>query len=153
MAKSKENSKRINFSSIKRVIDYPDFLDVQLKSYHDFLQLDTPAEKREQEGLYKVFSENFPISDSRDNYLLEFTDYLVDPPKYSVTECIDRGLTFSVPLKAKLQDARRGAKRCGIRAPGERCCPGGDSVAAPRSGLESTAQKDIPSISKSNFRK
>ncbi len=103
MAKSKENTKRINFSSIKRVIDYPDFLDVQLKSYHDFLQLDTPAEKREQEGLYKVFSENFPISDSRDNYLLEFTDYLVDPPKYSVTECIDRGLTFSVPLKAKLR--------------------------------------------------
>jgi len=103
LTKPKDTNKRINFSSIKRVIDYPDFLDVQLKSYRDFLQLDTPAEKREQEGLYKVFSENFPISDSRDNYLLEFTDYLVDPPKYNVAECVDRGLTFSVPLKAKLR--------------------------------------------------
>jgi len=96
-------SGRKNFSSIKRVIDYPDFLNVQRQSFKDFFQLDTPAEKRVQEGLYKVFSENFPISDSRENYVLEFIDYLVDPPKYDVDECIDRGLTNSVPLKAKLR--------------------------------------------------
>ena len=100
---SKNQSSRINFSSIKSVIDYPDFLDIQLQSFMDFFQLETPAEKRSQEGLFKVFSENFPISDSRENFVLEFIDYLVDPPKYSVDECIDRGLTYSVPLKAKLR--------------------------------------------------
>ncbi len=94
---------RISFSSIKSVIDYPDFLDIQLQSFRDFFQLETAAEKRTQEGLFKVFSENFPISDSRENFVLEFIDYLVDPPKYSVDECIDRGLTYSVPLKAKLR--------------------------------------------------
>jgi len=97
------NNKRINFASIKSVRDYPDFLDVQLKSFKDFFQLDTPAEKRDKEGLYKVFMENFPISDSRDNFVLEFVDYTVDPSKYNVEECIERGLTFSVPLKAKLR--------------------------------------------------
>ncbi len=102
MANKKENS-RINFSSIKKVIDYPDFLDIQIQSFQDFFQLETPAEKREQEGLFKVFSENFPISDSRENFVLEFIDYIVDPPKYSVDESIDRGLTYSVPLKAKLK--------------------------------------------------
>lgn len=96
-------TERINFARIKTVRDYPDFLDVQLKSFVDFFQLDTPAQKRTQEGLFKVFSENFPISDSRENFILEFVDYLVDPPKYSVDECIDRGLTYSVPLKAKLR--------------------------------------------------
>lgn len=96
-------SERINFSSIKSVIDYPDFLKVQLQSFEDFFQLETPAEKRIQEGLFKVFSENFPISDSRDNFVLEFIDYMVDPPKYNVDESIDRGLTYSVPLKAKLK--------------------------------------------------
>ncbi len=100
---NKTNTGRINFSSIKSVIDYPDFLNVQLQSFKDFFQLETPAEKRVQEGLFKVFSENFPISDSRDNFLLEFIDYMVDPPKYNVDECIDRGLTYSVPLKAKLK--------------------------------------------------
>ncbi|MEQ8881405.1 MAG: DNA-directed RNA polymerase subunit beta, partial [Cyclobacteriaceae bacterium] len=94
---------RINFSSIKSVIDYPDFLDVQLKSFEDFFQLDTPSENREDEGLYKVFMENFPITDSRENFVLEFVDYTVDPPKYSVEESIERGLTYSVPLKAKLR--------------------------------------------------
>ncbi len=94
---------RVNFSSIKSVLDYPDFLDVQLKSFRDFFQLDTPAEMREEEGLYKVFKENFPIADSRENFVLEFIDYTVDPPKYSVEECIERGLTYSVPLKAKLR--------------------------------------------------
>ena len=94
---------RINFSSIKKVLDYPDFLDIQSQSFKDFFQLETPPEKRQNEGLFKVFSDNFPISDSRDIFLLEFVDYLVDPPKYSVDECIDRGLTYSVPLKAKLR--------------------------------------------------
>ena len=94
---------RINYSSIKTVRDYPDFLDVQLKSFRDFFQLDTAAEKREKEGLYKVFMENFPISDSRDNFVLEFVDYTVDPSKYQIEECIERGLTYSVPLKAKLR--------------------------------------------------
>ncbi|ELR69698.1 DNA-directed RNA polymerase beta subunit [Fulvivirga imtechensis AK7] len=102
MATKKDNS-RISFSSIKKVIDYPDFLDIQLQSFKDFFQLETPAEKRQQEGLFKVFSENFPITDSRENFVLEFIDYIVDPPKYSVDESIDRGLTYSVPLKAKLK--------------------------------------------------
>ena len=102
MATQKQNG-RINFSSIKSVIDYPDFLDIQLQSFQDFFQLETPAEKREKEGLFKVFAENFPISDSRENFVLEFVDYMIDPPKYSVDECIDRGLTYSVPLKAKLR--------------------------------------------------
>ncbi|EMR04060.1 DNA-directed RNA polymerase subunit beta [Cesiribacter andamanensis] len=102
MANTK-NNERINFASIKTVLDYPDFLDVQLQSYMDFLQLETPADKRTQEGLYKVFMENFPISDSRENFVLEFVDYMLDPPKYTVEECIDRGLTYSVPLKAKLR--------------------------------------------------
>jgi DNA-directed RNA polymerase subunit beta len=96
-------TERINFSSIKTVIDYPDFLEVQLQSFMDFFQLETPPEKRTQEGLFKVFSENFPITDSRENYVLEFVDYMVDPPKYSVEECVERGLTYSVPLKAKLR--------------------------------------------------
>jgi DNA-directed RNA polymerase subunit beta len=99
----KTNTGRIDFSSVEKVIDYPDFLDLQLQSFQDFLQIDTPAEKRQNEGLYKVFAENFPISDSRENFVLEFVDYTIDPPKYSVDECIDRGLTFSVPLKAKLR--------------------------------------------------
>jgi len=100
---SKNKSERINFSSIKSVIDYPDFLKIQLQSFKDFFQLETPAEQRIQEGLFKVFSENFPISDSRENFVLEFIDYMVDPPKYSVDESIERGLTYSVPLKAKLK--------------------------------------------------
>ncbi len=84
-------------------MNYPDFLEVQLKSFHDFFQLDTTAENRLGEGLYKVFSENFPISDTRNNFVLEFLDYFVDPPRYSIDECIERGLTYSVPLKAKLK--------------------------------------------------
>jgi DNA-directed RNA polymerase subunit beta len=102
LAKKNSNG-RIDFSSIDRVIDYPDFLDLQLQSFQDFLQIETPAEKRQNEGLFKVFAENFPISDSRENFVLEFVDYTIDPPKYNVDECIDRGLTFSVPLKAKLR--------------------------------------------------
>ncbi|MBB3700592.1 DNA-directed RNA polymerase subunit beta [Flammeovirga yaeyamensis] len=94
---------RKNFAKAKRVLDYPDFLDVQFKSFHNFFQIDTPPELREDEGLYKVFMENFPITDSRENFLLEFIDYTIDPPKYTVDECVERGLTFSVPLKAKLK--------------------------------------------------
>ena len=99
----KDLSSRIDFSKLTNLIEYPDFLDVQLQSYKDFFQLETPPENRDTEGLFKVFIENFPISDSRDNFVLEFIDYTVDPPKYSVTECIDRGLTYSLPLKAKLR--------------------------------------------------
>jgi DNA-directed RNA polymerase subunit beta len=93
---------RINFASIKNPLDFPDFLAIQLKSFQDFLQLDAPLENRKNEGLYKVFTENFPISDTRNNFVLEFLDYSVDPPRYTIEECIDRGLTYSVPLKAKL---------------------------------------------------
>ncbi len=100
---STTDNQRINFASIKSPIDYPDFLEVQLKSFQDFLQLDTPPEKRKNEGLYKVFSESFPITDTRNNFVLEFIDYYVDPPRYSIEECIERGLTYSVPLKAKLK--------------------------------------------------
>ena len=94
---------RINFASIKNPLSYPDFLEVQLKSFQDFLQLDTPPEKRNNEGLYKVFAENFPISDTRNNFVLEFLDYYIDPPRYTIDECLERGLTYSVPLKAKLK--------------------------------------------------
>ncbi|KAA3648511.1 MAG: DNA-directed RNA polymerase subunit beta [Bacteroidetes bacterium] len=94
---------RVNFASIKNKLDYPDFLDIQLKSFQDFFQLDTSPEFRDSEGLYKVFSENFPITDARNQFVLEFLDYFVDPPRYSIEECIDRGLTYSVPLKAKLK--------------------------------------------------
>ncbi|HCM19464.1 MAG TPA: DNA-directed RNA polymerase subunit beta, partial [Porphyromonadaceae bacterium] len=93
---------RINFASIKNPLDYPDFLEIQLKSFHDFLQLDATPENRKNEGLYKVFTENFPIADTRNNFVLEFLDYYVDPPRYTIEECIDRALTYSVPLKAKL---------------------------------------------------
>ena len=82
---------------------YPDFLDVQLKSFKDFLQLDTPSELRKNDGLYKVFAENFPIADTRNNFVLEFLDYYIDPPRYSIEECLERGLSYSVPLKAKLK--------------------------------------------------
>jgi len=98
-----DSNGRVSFASTKTVIEYPDFLDIQLQSFQDFFQLETPAENRTQEGLYKVFAENFPITDSRENFVLDFVDYTIDPPKYSVDECIDRGLTYSVPLKAKLR--------------------------------------------------
>ncbi len=96
-------NKRINFATIKHTIEYPDFLDIQLKSFQDFFQLETTSDNRQKEGLYKVFNENFPITDSRNNFVLEFLDYFIDPPRYSIEECIERGLTYSVPLKAKLK--------------------------------------------------
>ena len=98
-----ENKPRVNFASVKNPYPYPDFLDVQLKSFSDFLQLDTPPEERKNDGLYKVFTENFPITDTRNNFVLEFLDYFVDPPRYSIDECLERGLTYSVPLKAKMK--------------------------------------------------
>jgi DNA-directed RNA polymerase subunit beta len=101
MSSNKANQ-RINFASIKNPLDFPDFLEVQLQSFQDFIQLDTPPESRKKEGLYKVFTENFPITDTRNNFVLEFLDYYVDPPRYSIDDCVDRGLTYSVPLKAKL---------------------------------------------------
>ena len=99
----KANNQRVNFASIKDPMPCPDFLEVQLKSFEDFLQLDTPPEKRVNDGLYKVFAENFPIADTRNNFVLEFLDYYIDPPRYSIAECLERGLTYSVPLKAKLK--------------------------------------------------
>ena len=95
-------NQRVNFATVKSPMPYPDFLDVQLKSFKDFLQLDTPPEKRKNDGLYKVFSENFPIADTRNNFVLEFLDYYIDPPRYTIEEGLERGLTYSVPLKAKL---------------------------------------------------
>ncbi|MDD2601679.1 MAG: DNA-directed RNA polymerase subunit beta, partial [Prevotella sp.] len=94
---------RVNFAKVHNPFPYPDFLDVQLKSFKDFLQLDTPPEERKNDGLYKVFAENFPITDTRNNFVLEFLDYFIDPPRYTQAECLERGLTYSVPLKAKMK--------------------------------------------------
>ena len=96
-------NQRISFASTRNQLDYPDFLEIQLKSFADFFQLETTPENRKNEGLYKVFSENFPISDTRNNFVLEFIDYFIDPPRYSIDECVERGLTYSIPLKAKLK--------------------------------------------------
>ncbi|MDF1547488.1 MAG: DNA-directed RNA polymerase subunit beta [Bacteroidales bacterium] len=96
-------STRISFAKTKNQLEYPDFLEIQLKSFQDFFQLDTTPEKRKQEGLFKVFAENFPITDTRNNFVLEFIDYYIDPPRYTIEECLERGLTFSIPLKAKLK--------------------------------------------------
>lgn len=98
----KTNTKRINFATSK-ILEYPDLLEVQLKSFKDFFQLETTPENRRDEGLYRVFQEIFPIEDTRNNYKLEFIDYFIDPPLYSIDECLERGLTYSVPLKAKLR--------------------------------------------------
>ncbi len=102
MSKEKKAA-RINFSSSQSPFEYPDFLEIQLKAFKDFFQLETSPENRHNEGLYRVFAENFPITDARNNFVLEFLDYFVDPPRYSIEECLERGLTYSVPLKAKLK--------------------------------------------------
>ena len=94
---------RVNFASVHNPYPFPDFLDVQLKSFKDFLQLETPPEERKNDGLYKAFAENFPITDTRNNFVLEFLDYYIDPPRYTIDECLERGLTYSVPLKAKMK--------------------------------------------------
>ena len=98
-----KKAERINFSSIVNRTDYPDFLDIQIKSFQDFFQLETKSEERGTEGLYNTFMENFPITDTRNQFVLEFLDYFIDPPRYSIEECIERGLTYSVPLKARLK--------------------------------------------------
>ncbi|ASS47504.1 MAG: DNA-directed RNA polymerase subunit beta [Candidatus Fluviicola riflensis] len=103
MATTSNTLTRINFASSKNQFAYPDFLDIQLKSFQEFFQLETTPENRESEGLYKVFAENFPITDTRNQFVLEFLDYFIDPPRYTIEECIERGLTYSVPLKAKLK--------------------------------------------------
>jgi DNA-directed RNA polymerase subunit beta len=100
---SATQTERLNFSSVQNKPDYPDFLDIQIKSFQDFFQLETKSEERGEEGLYKTFMENFPITDTRNQFVLEFLDYFVDPPRYSIQECIERGLTYSVPLKARLK--------------------------------------------------
>ena len=97
------SSHRISFASIKSQLDYPDFMDIQLRSFKDFFQLETKPDDRKDEGLYRTFSENFPITDARNQFVLEFIDYFVDPPRYSEQECIERGLTYSLPLKARLK--------------------------------------------------
>ena len=96
-----KHAERLNFSSIVNTTDYPDFLDIQIKSFQDFFQLDTKSEERGDEGLYNTFMENFPITDTRNQFVLEFLDYFIDPPRYTIEECIERGLTYSVPLKAR----------------------------------------------------
>ena len=103
MAIKKIESKRVNFGKIKHGTESPDLLEIQLKSFQEFFQLETTPENRSNEGLYKVFQENFPITDARNIFLLEFLDYFVDPPRYTIEECMQRGLTYSVPLKAKLR--------------------------------------------------
>lgn len=103
MSKNIISAERVNFASIGKVIDYPDFLDIQVQSFGEFFQLETSSENRKNEGLFKVFAENFPITDTRNIFVLEFLDYFVDPPRYNTDECIERGLTYAVPLKAKLK--------------------------------------------------
>ena len=100
---TKNTTERINFATSQMIKEYPDFLDIQVKSFQDFFQLQTKAEERGEEGLYKTFMDNFPITDTRNQFVLEFLDYFVDPPRYSIQECIERGLTHSVPLKARLK--------------------------------------------------
>ena len=98
-----KNSQRTSFAGAKHTPEYPDFLDIQIKSFQDFFQLETKSDERNEEWLFNTFKENFPISDTRNQFLLEFLDYFVDPPRYTIQECIERGLTYSVPLKARLK--------------------------------------------------
>ena len=101
-AKKTAEERRINFGKIKLPDSYPDLLEIQLKGFQEFFQLETTPENRTNEGLFRVFQENFPITDARNIFVLEFLDYFIDPPRYSIEECMHRGLTYSVPLKAKL---------------------------------------------------
>ncbi len=103
MSANTNRSQRVSFSKIKHHLDYPDCLDIQLQSFKDFFQLETTPDNRDREGLYRVFMENFPINATRSIFTLEFLDYFIDPPRYTIEECIERGLTYSVPLKAKLR--------------------------------------------------
>ena len=96
-------TQRVNFSQMQKQMPYPDFLDIQLKSFREFFQMESTPEERRKEGLFKVFTESFPIADTRNNFILEFLDYYVDHPRYTIEECLQRGLTYAVPLKAKLK--------------------------------------------------
>ena len=98
-----ENKNRVGFASAKLTPNYPDFLDIQIKSFQDFFQLETKSSERAEEGLFNTFKENFPITDTRNQFVLEFIDYFIDPPRYNIQECIERGLTYAVPLKARLK--------------------------------------------------
>ena len=98
-----KQTERVHFASAKSIPEYPDFLDIQIKSFQDFFQLETKSDARGNEGLFNTFMENFPITDTRNQFVLEFLDYFVDPPRYNIQECIERGLTYSVPLKARLK--------------------------------------------------
>jgi len=102
MSSTKVNN-RVNFGKIKHLADAPDLLEVQIQSFKDFFQLETTPDKRNIEGLFRVFRENFPITDTRNIFVLEFLDYFIDPPRYTIEECMERGLTYAVPLKAKLR--------------------------------------------------
>lgn len=97
------STKRINFASTQNTYDYPDFLEIQLKTFREFFQFNSTHEERKNEGLYKVFTDNFPITDTRNNFVLEFLDYSLDPPRYSIDECLERGLSYSLPFRAKLK--------------------------------------------------
>ena len=111
---SKLINNRVNFASVRTPMPTPDFLDVQLKSFQDFLQLDTPPELRKYDGLYKVFSENFPITDTRNNFVLEFLDYFIDPPRYSIDECLVGWSVFhnkDQQVQTKFENAFRLQKR------------------------------------------
>uniref|UniRef100_A0A1B6DRW6 DNA-directed RNA polymerase n=1 Tax=Clastoptera arizonana TaxID=38151 RepID=A0A1B6DRW6_9HEMI len=99
----KKEIKKINFASVKTKLKYTDFLEIQLKSFNNFLKIDSNFENRKNEGLYKAFIENFPISDAKNKFILEFIDYIIDPPRYSLEECLKRGLTYSVSIKARLK--------------------------------------------------
>lgn len=100
---SQNTSQRIKFGSIQNKLDYPDFVEIQIKSFNEFFQANTKHSERKNEGLYTVFNENFPITDTRNNFVLEFLDYSIAPPRYHIDECVERGLTYSVPLRAKLK--------------------------------------------------
>ncbi|MBL4715631.1 MAG: hypothetical protein JKX95_03270, partial [Bacteroidia bacterium] len=102
-AKTSSSNDRISFASIKHAIDYPDFLDVQLESFENFFQLGTASENLKNENLYKIFCEHYPINDARNIFTLEFIEYTIDPPRYTMVECVQRGLTYSIPLKIKFK--------------------------------------------------
>lgn len=103
MASGVATKKRINFGKVKNLAEIPDLLEIQLQSFKEFFQLETTPDKRNFEGLFRVFKENFPITDTRNIFVLEFLDYFIDPPRYTIDECMERGLTYAVPLKAKLR--------------------------------------------------
>jgi DNA-directed RNA polymerase subunit beta len=122
MTLANPNPLRTNFGSVDLPLEHPDFLDIQLRSFQEFFQLETNPENRTTEGLFKVFSENFPITDTRNQFVLEFLDYFIDPPRYSIQECLERGLTYSVPLKAKAELVLHRSRARGLSRPSSKTC-------------------------------